>query len=251
MSITQARLEAPLLTAAQEVDLARRIEAGIYAEHLLATQHPRPGLPQVVQRGREARRRLWLSNLRLVMKFAADAARAHSLPIDDLFQEGCLALAEVIVRFDATRGSRFSTLAYPYLKHAIRREALRRCGALQGTKAANGQARISTLDGADPACLAVPGGYAAIDRVGTDFLELLGQDGELLKRRYGIGCRAQTLREVAQDLDLSASTVARAEAHALRRAREVLSDERCRVHSPAVSALSRLRRSSNSVSVAN
>ena len=104
-----------LLTADSERRLARAIEAGVLAEHLLSTgERPVPAteaeLATLVEEGRRSWQRFLLANLRLVWKLAGRQARRSGLALDDLFQEGFVALAGALQRFDAERG-RFSTYA--------------------------------------------------------------------------------------------------------------------------------------------
>lgn len=105
----------PLLTADQERTLARAIEAGLVARHLLETgKRPIPAtteeLQALVAAGEHAWQRFLLANVRLVWKLAGHEARRSRLPADELFQEGFVALADTLRRYDADRG-RFSTFA--------------------------------------------------------------------------------------------------------------------------------------------
>ena len=120
----------PLLTAEQEVELAKRIEAGLYAEHLLATE---PGLdPEraeelrlVARDGKLARDHMIRANLRLVVSVAR---RYHQgdLSLLDLIQEGNLGLIRAVQKFDHTRGYKFSTYAMWWIRQAIERGLARR-----------------------------------------------------------------------------------------------------------------------------
>ena len=103
MNTTKLVLPASLLSAGEEISLARQIEAGLYAEHLIVTgdrRYPYSALRLVIQAGAQAREQFFQANLRLVMKLAARSAHHPGLSLDDLFQEGCLALGEAIRRFD-------------------------------------------------------------------------------------------------------------------------------------------------------
>lgn len=104
-----------LLTADAERKLARAIEAGVLAEHLLATgERPVPAtdaeLAELAAEGRRCWQQFLLANVRLVWKLAGRHARRSGLGLDDLFQEGFVALAGALQRFDPGRG-RFSTYA--------------------------------------------------------------------------------------------------------------------------------------------
>ncbi|MEU7892782.1 sigma-70 family RNA polymerase sigma factor [Nonomuraea sp. NPDC049152] len=109
-----------LLTAEDEVDLARRVEVGLYAEHLLAHGDERPELPVLVREGRLARERLIRANLRLVV--AAAKRYAHrGLPMLDVIQEGNLGLIRAVEKFDYKRGYKFSTYGMWWIRQAIER----------------------------------------------------------------------------------------------------------------------------------
>lgn len=106
-----------LLSAEEEVELAKQIEAGLYAEHLLAAGDIRydPALLKIVAReGRLAFERFVGANLRLAAWFArrrVAAGGARSLSVDDLTSEGVLGLVRGVCKFDYTLGYKFSTYA--------------------------------------------------------------------------------------------------------------------------------------------
>ncbi len=108
------------LDAGEEVHLARLIEAGVLAAGLLAADAVPAGatraeLSELVEVGNAARERFHLANLGLVHQAVREMADSWADP-DDLFQEGCLGLVEAIMRFDHTRGVRFSTHAYRWIR---------------------------------------------------------------------------------------------------------------------------------------
>lgn len=125
---------APLLTPAQEQLLARRIEAGVLAVELLASGD-RPvaatveELVLLVDAGRQAWQDFLLANLRLVWKLVGREPGRAGLPIDDLFQEGFVALAGALQRFDPARG-RFSTFATVRIRQRLAEVTAGRLGAL-------------------------------------------------------------------------------------------------------------------------
>ena len=126
--------ETPLLTADDERLLAGRIEAGVLAEHLLASgERPVVATPEeltaIVGAGRRAWQDFLLANLRLVWKLAGHEARRAGLPTDDLFQEGFIALAGALQRFDPDRG-RFSTFATVRIGQRMAEVSAGRLGAL-------------------------------------------------------------------------------------------------------------------------
>jgi RNA polymerase primary sigma factor len=116
----------PLLTAGQEVELAKRIEAGLFADHKLAECRgaPRPGqssdLERVADDGRRARNCLLEANLRLVVSLARRYAGRGMLFLD-LIQEGNLGLIRAVEKFDYTKGYKFSTYATWWIRQAITR----------------------------------------------------------------------------------------------------------------------------------
>jgi RNA polymerase primary sigma factor len=115
-----------LLNAEQEVDLALRIEAGLYAEHKLAdgkdTLDPqtRKELRWVIHDGKRAKNHLLEANLRLVVSLAKRYTGRGMLFLD-LIQEGNLGLIRAVEKFDYTKGFKFSTYATWWIRQAITR----------------------------------------------------------------------------------------------------------------------------------
>ncbi|MEU1347699.1 RNA polymerase sigma factor [Streptomyces sp. NPDC005795] len=115
----------PLLTAADEVELARRVEAGLFAEERLAGT-PDPDtrlavdLDRLVVMGRMAKRRLIEANLRLVVSVAKRYV-GRGLTMLDLVQEGNLGLIRAVEKFDYARGYKFSTYATWWIRQAMSR----------------------------------------------------------------------------------------------------------------------------------
>ncbi|MFI6919934.1 RNA polymerase sigma factor RpoD/SigA [Nonomuraea spiralis] len=110
----------PLLSAADEVDLARRIEAGVYAGHLIERGADTSELQLVVRDGRRAKDKLIRSNLRLVVA-AARRYAFRGLPLLDVIQEGNLGLIRAVEKFDYARGYKFSTYGMWWIRQAIER----------------------------------------------------------------------------------------------------------------------------------
>jgi RNA polymerase primary sigma factor len=115
----------PLLTADQEVDLARRVEAGLFAAEKLALDGGLDRslvleLKQVEADGQRAKRQLIEANLRLVVSIAKRYA-GRGLPFLDLIQEGNLGLIRAVEKFDYTKGYKFSTYASWWIRQAISR----------------------------------------------------------------------------------------------------------------------------------
>jgi RNA polymerase primary sigma factor len=246
----------PLLTAAEEVDLAKRIERGDQA----------------------AKDRMIEANLRLVVS-NAKRYRGAGLPFLDLIQEGILGLIRAVEKFDYRRGFKFSTYATWWIRQAMQRglqhqartiripvhigqelsrlrAAERKLGAELGRDPTD--AELATALGIDPAHLDE---LRAAERVPVSLETPVGGDGEAelgqllaaegpspleevaveleeesirraLKRlddtarrvielRFGLGGREpMTLREVAKIMDLSAEGVRKLERRALRRLAE-------------------------------
>lgn len=115
----------PLLSAADEVELARRVEAGLFAEERLSTATNLDSqlaldLDRVVVLGRMAKRRLIEANLRLVVSVAKRYV-GRGLTMLDLVQEGNLGLIRAVEKFDYARGYKFSTYATWWIRQAMSR----------------------------------------------------------------------------------------------------------------------------------
>ncbi|RNG12956.1 RNA polymerase sigma factor [Streptomyces botrytidirepellens] len=115
----------PLLSAAEEVDLARRVEAGLFAEEKLASAPDLDSqlaldLDRLVVLGRMAKRRLIEANLRLVVSVAKRYV-GRGLTMLDLVQEGNLGLIRAVEKFDYARGYKFSTYATWWIRQAMSR----------------------------------------------------------------------------------------------------------------------------------
>jgi len=114
-----------LLTAAEEVELAKRIEAGLFAEEKLAkskrvTDKLREELEWIIVDGRRAKNHLLEANLRLVVSLAKRYTGRGMLFLD-LIQEGNLGLIRAVEKFDYTKGFKFSTYATWWIRQAITR----------------------------------------------------------------------------------------------------------------------------------
>jgi RNA polymerase primary sigma factor len=114
-----------LLTAEEEVDLAKRIEAGLYAEHKLETERRlskqlRADLEAVAEDGRRAKAHMLEANLRLVVSVAKKYSD-RGLSLLDVVQEGNLGLIRAVEKFDYTKGYKFSTYAMWWIRQAIQR----------------------------------------------------------------------------------------------------------------------------------
>ena len=122
----------PLLDAITEVELAKTIEAGLFAEHLLAigrVGRKKGGAPKwatqeelewMAEQGREAVQQFITANLRLVVSIARKYGRSQ-MPMLDLVQEGNTGLIRAVEKFDYTKGFKFSTYATWWVRQAITR----------------------------------------------------------------------------------------------------------------------------------
>jgi RNA polymerase primary sigma factor len=115
----------PLLNAEQEVELAKRIEAGLFAEEKLNSGEKiekklRRDLEWIAVDGRRAKNHLLEANLRLVVSLAKRYTGRGMLFLD-LIQEGNLGLIRAVEKFDYTKGYKFSTYATWWIRQAITR----------------------------------------------------------------------------------------------------------------------------------
>lgn len=115
-----------LLSAEEEVMLARQIEAGLYASKILAgevttaTDATLEEIEEIADLGDQAMRRFVQANLRLVVSVARKYGRAQ-MPLLDLVQEGNTGLIRAVEKFDYAKGFKFSTYATWWVRQAISR----------------------------------------------------------------------------------------------------------------------------------
>ncbi|WEV78741.1 sigma-70 family RNA polymerase sigma factor [Janibacter cremeus] len=117
-----------LLTAEDEVTLARRIEAGVFARERLNSgielkRTERRGMWHVIREGEEAREAMTVANIRLVNKIARQflPRATTSMDFEDMRQAGLLGLMRAVDKFDHTLGLKFSTYATWWIKQSIGR----------------------------------------------------------------------------------------------------------------------------------
>jgi len=114
-----------LLTAEQEVDLAKRYQAGLEATILLATDPDMPrvrrvALQRIARAGEDAKDHMVRANLRLVVSVARKF-RGRGVDLLSLIQEGNLGLIRGVEKFDHTKGYKFSTYATWWIRQALQR----------------------------------------------------------------------------------------------------------------------------------
>ena len=172
----------PLLSARQEVELAKRIEAGLFAEEKLAAGGGvlRAGqgadLEQVAADGRRAKEHLVEANLRLVVSLARRYT-GHGMLFLDLIQEGNVGLIRGVEKFDYAKGYKFSTYATWWIRQAI-------------TRAMADQARTIRL----PAHMAEIVG--PLGRVQRQLLQDLGREPTPAELAAGLDMTAEKVLEV-------------------------------------------------------
>jgi RNA polymerase primary sigma factor len=122
----------PLLSAEEEVELAKTIELGLYAKHILngdvtlaergkkAKRPTTDELEQLIAEGEAAMQRFVTANLRLVVSVARKYGRSQ-MPLLDLVQEGNTGLIRAVEKFDYAKGYKFSTYATWWVRQAITR----------------------------------------------------------------------------------------------------------------------------------
>lgn len=120
----------PLLQAAEEVELSKKIEAGLFAQEILAGRVEYPlgidaeNAKQIAAEGVEAYAQFLEANLRLVVSLAKRYA-GRGIPILDLIQEGNLGLIRAVEKFDYKKGYKFSTYATWWIMQSLRRAVVK------------------------------------------------------------------------------------------------------------------------------
>jgi len=181
----------PLLSATEEVELAKRIEAGVYAAELLRAADAgestvdtdrRRDLEAVAHDGEAARDHMIRANLRLVVS----AARKHSrrgLPFLDVVQEGNLGLIRAVEKFDYAKGFKFSTYAMWWIRQAIER------GLAEQSRTVRLPAHVSEV-------------VSKLGRIDRDLQRMLGRDPTVEEVADEAGLpveRVVELRRVSRD----------------------------------------------------
>ncbi|AYY13904.1 sigma-70 family RNA polymerase sigma factor [Actinobacteria bacterium YIM 96077] len=183
----------PLLSANEEVELAKRIEAGVYAGELLRavdagesdrqlTPHDRRELQAIAQDGQLAKDHMIRANLRLVVSVARKLSN-RGLPFLDVIQEGNLGLMRAVEKFDYTKGFKFSTYATWWIRQSIQR------GLAEQTRTVRLPVHVAET-------------VAKLHRIGRDLQRLLGRDAtvEEVAEEAGLPVeRVIELRRVSRD----------------------------------------------------
>jgi len=109
----------PLLTAAEEIILARQVQAWVAIGDVQSPSKQQNG---IIKKGRRARDRFFLSNIRLAVNVAGKYKKyCGTLTLEDLIQEGLIGLDSAILKFDPALGYKFSTYCYWWIRQGITR----------------------------------------------------------------------------------------------------------------------------------
>jgi RNA polymerase sigma factor (sigma-70 family) len=170
----------PLLTAEEEVDLAKRFQAGLAAKDLLTV----PGVPaaaklrlrRLIEDGARAQERLVTANLRLVVSVARRYL-GRGLSLLELVQEGNLGLMRGVEKFDHTKGYKFSTYATWWIRQALTR------GTANKARAVRLPVHVHEL-------------VAKVRRTEFELLQILGRDATDEEVAEDLGLTVPRLREL-------------------------------------------------------
>ncbi len=175
-----------LLTAEDEMDLAKRYQAGLEAEIMLAdpevtlTRRQKTRLKMLVREGRDAKDRLIRSNLRLVVPQAKKFS-GRDLDFIELIQEGNLGLIRAVEKFDHTKGYKFSTYAVWWIRQALQRGV--------ASKARTVRLPVSFWETA-----------SKLRRAEMELRQKLGRDASELEIAEELGIKPERVRDVREAL---------------------------------------------------
>lgn len=256
-----------LLTESEEVVLATAVEIGVLAEEALrggfVVEACQGELDELVHEGRAARERLLLANIGLVKTIARGALGVSPAEYAEVVQEGHLALAEALARYDHRRG-RFGPYAAAWIRARVRGAVATQCGrvgvpardlaryfavrraevdlmqclgrsvAPSEVPGAEGVAAVQAIVSPAPfaAALYVPdesAGRHLAEDPDSVVLRLLDRlpaiERRILRRRFGFEGPPATRQELADELGTSEATVRRIEARAVARLKRGMQQE--------------------------
>jgi RNA polymerase primary sigma factor len=129
----------PLLTPAEEITLARQVQAWLALGEL---DTPTKQQKAIINKGRRARDRFFLSNIRLAVNVAGKYKKySGTLTLEDLIQEGLIGLDSAILKFEPALGYKFSTYSYWWIRQGITRAINRHSRIIHLPMQANDQLR--------------------------------------------------------------------------------------------------------------
>ena len=139
----------PLLTADEERELSRVIEAGVKANAQIKAGDTDPALPKAIANAAKAKDRFIRANLRLVVSIARRYPLPQGMDLGDLIQEGNLGLEHAVDKFDWRRGFKFSTYATFWIRQAIGRALDQKASLvrLPGDRSASLRAALRQVSG--------------------------------------------------------------------------------------------------------
>lgn len=196
-----------------DIQLAKKIEAGLIAQEILDQGLDSPiatsvELQILATEGRQAKDDLILAHLGLVRVIAAEAAKKKSVPLADLFQEGCVAMQHAVMNFDYRKGP-FGPYAGMWIRSAVRRISARPWVPLDNVELVDSKSAV-VYDDSD--------NHEGLARV----LQLIPpRQGEILRKRHGWDGSARTRKEIAAELGLTISKVRHLERKGLASMKEL------------------------------
>lgn len=232
------------LTADEQRDLATLAATITPARALLTLDPSNTGLWRAIRLGLLAEHILWTANLRLVMRIAVDVASRRGEGLDDLFQEGCLALQEAIRRFDPSLGFRLSSYAHELItrrvlatessttvwvgasKHFQRVRRRIESGEIPRSSARAGMALAQLVDVESMENLADPEDpFERVDETCVEMIEFAEpRFRELLRLRFGFDGPPHQHADLAERFGVSRTTISRWERRALQQIRDAIEE---------------------------